>query len=368
MQVPFVNLSLQYKSIQHEIDGALQAVFTKSQFIGGDFVRNFEQRFSHALNTKHCIGTGNGTDSLFIILKSLGIGPGDEVITPAFSCIASAEVVSLTGANIVFADVDPNFYTISPADIEKKISPRTKAVIAVHLYGQAAHVTEIKQLCEKHNLFLIEDCAQAHVTQENGKIVGSFGIASAFSFYPTKNLGAYGDAGCILTQNDQLEEKMRRFSNHGVLQRDDHNIEGTNSRLDALQAAVLSVKLNHLPAWNRRKSELAEMYSSQLKNITGLGTPAVREKTVHTFHIYAIRTTQRNELKKFLASKGIETLIHYPTGLPYTQAYQSLQHQPDDFPVTSQLQDEVLSLPLYPELTEKEVTYVTTNILNYFSR
>ena len=365
MNVPFVNLRLQYESIREELDAAVHEVFTKSQFIGGELVKKFETEFAAKLQSKHCIGTGNGTDSLFIILKALGIGPGDEVITPAFSFIASAEVISLTGARPVFVDVDPVFYTISPTEVEKKINTKTKAVIAVHLYGQAASVSQLQALSKKHNLFLIEDCAQAHLTKENGKSVGTFGIASAFSFYPTKNLGAYGDGGCVLTQDDALAEKIRRVANHGALQKDDHEIEGTNSRLDSLQASVLSIKLKYLQQWNDRRVAIAKQYH-QLLLKAEVVLPEVRENTEHTFHIYAIRCKQRNALRKYLNEQGIDTLIHYPQAIPLTNTYKHMGYSSKDFPVAVQLQEEILSLPVFPELTREQVTHVASNILNFF--
>jgi dTDP-4-amino-4,6-dideoxygalactose transaminase len=367
VQIPFVNLRLQYESIQKEIDETVKEVFSTSQFIGGELVKKFEDEFAALHQVRHCIGTGNGTDALFIILKALGIKEGDEVITPAFSCIASAEVISLAGATPVFAEINSSYYTIDPANVERKITPKTKAIIAVHLYGQAAPVSRLKEICAKHNLFLIEDCAQAHLTKENEKLVGTFGVASAFSFYPTKNLGAYGDAGCILTRDDELAEKMRRLANHGALQKDDHAFEATNSRLDALQAAVLSVKLRHLQKWNERKIEIAHQYNTLLKSCYEIILPAVRNNTTHSFHIFSIRSPRRNSLKKFLEGNGISTMIHYPKGLPFTKAYQYLNHQPHEFLVTSQLQEEQLSLPIFPNLTNEEVTSIAENILHYFS-
>lgn len=366
MHIPFVNLPLQYKALQQEIDHATKSVFEAAQFIGGEFVEKFEKEFAQTYHQKHCIGTGNGTDALFIILKALGIGPGDEVITPAFSCIASAETISLTGATVMFADVDADSYTLSILDVQKKITSKTKAVIAVHLYGQAAAVSELKKVCDQQKIWLIEDCAQAHLTEENKKLAGTFGIASAFSFYPTKNLGAYGDAGCVLTSDDSLAEKLRRLGNHGALKKDDHNLEGSNSRLDTLQAAVLSVKLKYLPSWNAKRIQHAERYTSLLNGVSGVQTPMVRPDTKHTFHIYAIRTQQRNELKEFLSTHGIETMIHYPKGLPFTPAYTFLHHSPTDFPITAQLQDELLSLPVYPELSEDTVTYIAEKIRHFF--
>ena len=364
--IPFVDLRPQYESIQPEIDQAVKEVFTKAQFIGGDPVKKFEREFSNALGAKHCIGTGNGTDSLFLILKALGIGPGDEVITPAFSCIPSAECITLTGASLVFADVDDRYYTLDPVDVERKITSKTKAVIAVHLYGQAAPVSRLKAICDEHKIQLIEDCAQAHLTTEHETLAGTVGVASAFSFYPTKNLGAYGDAGCVLTHDDQLAGKVRKLANHGALKKDDHTMEGTNSRLDTLQAAILTVKLNYLPGWNQQRIEIAGLYNSMLKDQSSIILPAVRNGSVHTFHIYAIRTKKRDALKEYLTEQGIETLIHYPQGLPYTQAYRYKKHSLNDFPVTAALQNEMLSLPVYPSLTTAQVTLVVENIKNYF--
>lgn len=365
MHIPFVNLRLQYESIQYEIDEAIKEVFSKAHFIGGETVSTFEEEFASVFSIKHCIGTGNGTDSLYIILKTLGVGPGDEVITPAFSCIASAEIISQAGAEPVFADVHPELYTLDVEKLEEKITPKTKAIIAVHLYGQAAPVGRLKEVCDRFQLHLIEDCAQAHLTKEANKLVGTFGVAAAFSFYPTKNLGAYGDAGCVITNDDALAERIRRYANHGALHRNDHAFQGTNSRLDALQAAILSVKLKHLPRWNKKRIEIAEMYARQLKGIPQISIPAVKAGSVHTFHIYAIRSQMRDALKKYLLSKGVETLIHYPQGLPYTMAFNKHYHA-KDFPVTYKIQDEVLSLPVYPELTPEEVEYTTECIKDFF--
>jgi dTDP-4-amino-4,6-dideoxygalactose transaminase len=364
--IPFVDLRLQYESIPEEIDQAVKEVFTNAQFIGGEPVKKFEREFSNLLSAKHCIGTGNGTDSLFLILKALGIGLGDEVITPAFSCIPSAECITLTGATVVFADVDNVYYTLDPADVERKITSKTKVVIAVHLYGQAAPVSQLKALCDKHKIHLVEDCAQAHLTKENEKLAGTIGIASAFSFYPTKNLGAYGDAGCVLTNDDQLAEKLRRIANHGGLKKDDHQVEGTNSRLDTLQAAILSVKLKYLKKWNEQRTAIATQYSTALKDISGITVPAIAPSSQHTFHIYAIRSSQREVLQNHLTSQGIETLIHYPKALPFTPAYEHKKHSESDFPVSVRLQNEVLSLPIYPGLTPSQVTSVVENIKNYF--
>lgn len=366
--IPFVDLRLQYESIQSEIDHAIKEVFVHAQFVGGESVKKFEQQFCKVLDIAHCVGTGNGTDSLFLILKALGIGPRDEVITPAFSCIPSAECITLTGAVPVFADVDSQFYVIDPKEVEKKITKKTKAVIAVHLYGQAAPVTELKALCDRHNIFLIEDCAQAHLTKEQNKFAGTIGTAAAFSFYPTKNLGAYGDAGCVVTSDNILAEKVRRLANHGALKRDDHEFEGTNSRLDALQATVLSVKLKYLSAWNQQRQDIANAYQSLLGNIADIQPPAVRKNSTHTFHIYAIRTKQRDDLKRYLLNQGIETLIHYPQAVPFLKAYHHRNYVSADFPVAAMLQNEVLSLPVFPGLKAAQTSIVAENVKNYFLR
>lgn len=368
MRVPFIDLQRQYQSIKSGIDDAILQVFTTSRFIGGPAVTHFENQFAASIGMPYCISTGNGTDALFLILKALDLPAGSEVIVPAWGCIATAEPVSLAGAKPVFCEVDPNYYTIDPLRVEEKINLKTKAIIAVHLYGQMAPVKELKRICEQYNLFLIEDCAQAHLSEDNGNLAGTFGIASVFSFYPTKNLGAYGDAGCVLTRNAQLAERIRRLSNHGALQKDDHLMEGTNSRMDALQASMLSVKLNHLARWNQRRSEIAAHYHNALAEIDELILPATRPGTIHTFHIYCIRTPKRDTLRTFLASKGIETSVHYPLGLPFTAAYRHLQHKPPEFPVTSVLQQEVLSLPVFPELTNEEVTAVCATIGDFFNQ
>lgn len=368
MRVPFLDIETQYKTIKEDVDKALADAVHGFQFVGGKEVAAFEKAFGELLDIPHVIATGNGTDALFITLKALGIGPGDEVITPAFSCIPSAETITLCGAIPVFADVDPDTYVIDPRKIEAKFTAQTKAVVAVHLFGQAADVAAIKSFCDKHNLYLIEDCAQAHCTKVNDSCVGTFGNAGAFSFYPTKNLGAYGDAGCVTTQDGALAEKMRRLANHGALKKSDHLFEGTNSRMDTLQAAILLAKLPHLATWNKKRRSIAALYNSLLGAIGELVTPQDRPGTTHTYHIYAIRAKKRDELKAFLAELGIETIVHYPDALHCLPAYQHLHHQPDDFPVANRLQHEILSLPVYPELTEQQLRYVCSAIEDFYAQ
>lgn len=368
MKVPFNDLERQYSSIKNTLDAALESAFSSFNFIKGPAVSAFEDTFSHVLGVRCCIATGNGTDALFAALKALGIRPGDEVITPAFSWISSAETISFCGAKPVFADVHHETYTVDPSAIEARITSKTKAVIVVHLYGQAAPMEAIMTICKKNKLLLIEDCAQAHLTRDGDRYAGTFGDAAAFSFYPTKNLGAYGDAGCAVTNNVDLAERMKRLSNHGALKKDDHLIQGMNSRMDTLQAAILLAKLPHLESWNAKRSEHASVYMDRLKNIREVILPVVRPGTTHTFHLFVIRAQRRDALRDFLQEQGIQTLVHYPCALPNLPAYRYLDQSPSDFPVSSRLQEEVLSLPVYPELTTEQITYVCENIKEFYQK
>jgi dTDP-4-amino-4,6-dideoxygalactose transaminase len=368
MKIPFVDLRAQYDSIKESIDEAIKEVINETAFIGGPSIKEFEQNFADLLRVKHCLGVANGTDAIYIALKMLGIKEGDEVITTASSWISTSETISQTGARPVFIDIDPETYTIDHASIESKISKRTKAIIPVHLYGQAAHIREIKAICVKHNLFLIEDCAQSHFSKDGAQYVGTFGDAATFSFYPGKNLGAYGDAGAIVTNNDDLARKMRMFANHGALKKHEHVIEGINSRLDTIQAAILNCKVKYILDWTTMRINNAKRFHERLKNIKQIELPIVRKNTTHTFHLFVIRTKQRNELKKYLENAGIQTAIHYPTILPLLPAYSYLQYSEKDFPVAYSYQDQILSLPLYPELTESQIDYIGSQIENFFSR
>jgi dTDP-4-amino-4,6-dideoxygalactose transaminase len=368
MRVPFIDLEAQYESLKDELDKAINDAVKGFNFIRGKEVSEFEAAFGRTMGLPHVVATGNGTDALFIALKVLGIGPGDEVITPAFSCIPSAEVIPLCHATPVFADVHPETYTLDPDQIEHHITPKTKAVIAVHLFGQAAHVEEIRSICDRHNLYLIEDCAQAHGTQVSGRSVGTFGHAAAFSFYPTKNLGAYGDAGCLATTDARLAEKARRIANHGALEKDDHLVEGFNSRMDTLQAAVLLAKLPHLISWNARRRVNANTYRSLLEGLADVKVPFEQPQSLHAFHIYAVRVQNRDVLRAFLQKKGVQTLVHYPYALHNLPAYRHLGYTPDDFPVANRLSQELLSLPIYPEITDEQLRYICMSILDFFPR
>ena len=367
MNIPFVDLKTQYHSIKDEIDTAIQNVINETSFIKGKYVQNFEEEYADAYGVKHCISCANGTDAIYISLKALGVGPGDEVITVANSWISTSETITQTGATPVFVDIEPDYYTIDVSRIEEKITPKTKAIIPVHLFGQSAEMDPIIDICKRHNLLLVEDCAQAHFTEWRGQKVGTMGIAGTFSFFPGKNLGAYGDAGCIITNNDELAVKARMFANHGGLKKHFHEIEGINSRLDGLQAAILSVKLNYIYEWTELRIQHAVKYRELLSRVANIVTPITHDDVKHVFHLYVIRTPKRDELRKYLHENGISTGIHYPTALPFLKAYNYLKYEPKDFPVAYKYQSQILSLPMFPEMTEEQIGYVVEKIKEFFS-
>ena len=366
MKIPFVDLKAQYNSIKLEIDEAISKVISETAFIKSKYVSEFEEAFANKYGVTHCIGVANGTDAIYIVLKMLGIGNGDEVITTAHSWISTSETISQTGAKPVFVDTD-EFYTIDTAKIEQKITKKTKAIIPVHLYGQPADIQKVKEICDKYNLFLIEDCAQAHFAEYKGQKVGTFGIAATFSFYPGKNLGAYGDAGAIITNDGLLAEKCRMYANHGALKKHQHEIEGINSRLDGLQAAILSVKLKYIDEWNQKRLENALLYNALLKDISQIVTPKIKKNSMHIFHVYCIQAERKDELKTYLLENGIETQIHYPTMLPFMPAYKYLNYNSKDFPKAFSLQDKLLSLPMYPELNIKQIEFICAKIKSFYN-
>lgn len=368
MHVPFNNLFEQYQNIKDCIDNAITDVIKDSAFIGGKYKSRFEEEFAAKYDVKHCVSCANGTDAIYIVLKMLGIGVGDEVITAGLSWISTAETISQAGARPVFVDIEEDYYTIDPQKIEEKITNKTKAIIPVHLYGQPAEMEKIKKICEKNNLFLIEDCAQSHFSTYNGKYVGLFGDAATFSFYPGKNLGAYGDAGCIITNDSVLAEKMRMFANHGALTKHEHLIEGINSRLDGIQAAILLAKLPFIDEWNQARIENANYYNKCLADIPFITTPKERKNVKHTYHLYVIRAKWRDELKEFLHRNNIETAIHYPVPLPFMKAFSYLGYKESDFPILESCSKEILSLPMFPELTQIQIEYVTKVIWDFYQR
>lgn len=368
MKVPFVDLKAQYESIKPHIDKAIADVINETAFIGGKYVKDFESQFATLYGVNHVIPCANGTDSLYIIMKMLGIGAGDEVITVANSWISSSETISQTGAKPVFVDVDEDFYSLDETKLEQVITDRTKAVIVVHLHGQMCNMEALKSICDKHKIALIEDCAQSHFSEFKGKRAGLTGIAASFSFYPGKNLGAYGDAGCMITNDPKLAEKCRMYASHGALKKHHHQMEGINSRLDGLQAAILSAKLPYILEWTEQRIGVADLYQKYLAGIEEIKLPQVRPDSKHTFHLYVIKAEQRDALADYLKAKGIETAIHYPTPLPVLPAYQYLGYTHEDFPVAVKLQKQILSLPIYPELTEDAIRYIAATIKEFYKK
>lgn len=362
MQVPFVDLKLQYKNIQQEIDAAIQGVISETAFISGKYASAFEDAFASYLGIKHVIACANGTDSLELLLKAYGIGPGDEVIVPANSWISTSECVSTVGAKVVFVDSHPTLYTIDVSRVEEKITSRTRAIIPVHLYGCPADMDHIMSIASKYNLIVIEDCAQAHGAKYKGKTIGTIGHASSFSFYPGKNLGAYGDAGGMATNDENIATRVRMMANHGRLGKHDHGIEGRNSRLDGLQGAILSVKLPYLEQWTEARIRNAAWYSKFLAN-SGIQIPVTPDYARHVFHLYVVQVNNRESVQEKLKIAGIDTGIHYPIALPMLKAYAYLGHQPSAFPVACGQMNRLLSLPMYAELTEEQIKYVCDTLL-----
>jgi dTDP-4-amino-4,6-dideoxygalactose transaminase len=365
MRIPFVDLHAQYLAHRQEFDAAFAAVIARSAFIGGEFVRAFERSYAECYGVKHCVAVANGTDAIYIVLRMLGIGAGDEVITTAASWISTSETITQAGATPVFVDVD-DYYHLDCAQVEARITPRTRAIIPVHLYGQACEVDTLAQLARKRGLHLIEDCAQAHLARRHGKLAGMYGIAATFSFYPGKNLGAYGDAGAIITDDDELAARCRMYANHGALIKHQHEMEGINSRLDGMQAALLSAKLPHLPQWTAARQRIAGLYDAALAGIAQVRVPQVRAGSTHVYHLYVIACERRDELKAWLAQHGIETGVHYPTALPLLPAYRRLGLDAGGFPRAARNQQAILSLPIYAEMTDEMVTYVAGRIRAFY--
>jgi dTDP-4-amino-4,6-dideoxygalactose transaminase len=365
-QIPFVDLHAQYLSIKQEIDNVIQDVIEKSLFVRGPYVDKFEQMFAEMMGRKYCISCANGTDSLYIAMVALGVKLGDEVIAPAHSWISTTETITQAGGKVVFCDTDADTFTIDPKDIEAKITPNTVGIIPVHLYGQSADMDAIMAIAKKHNLWVLEDCAQAHLARYKGQLVGTFGDIASFSFYPGKNLGAMGDAGAVITNNSILADKMAMFARHGGLRKGDHVIEGINSRLDGLQAAILSVKLKHLIDWTRLRQSHAKYYTSLLKTNTSVKTPYISEERENVWHLYVIKHEQRDALADYLNSNGVQTVINYPVALPFLPAYERFGHVPEDFPKAFSNQSRILSLPIFPEMTPMQIDRVV-ELINAFN-
>ena len=359
--VPFVDLKAQYQTIKPEIDAAIARVIENTNFILGPQVAAFEKAFAEYVGARFCIGVNSGTAALQLALMACGIGDGDEVIVPSFTFFATAETVSVLGAIPVFIDVDPVSYTITAAEIEKAITPRTRAIIPVHLYGQAADLDPILALAEQHNLHVIEDSAQAHGAEYRGRRVGGLGTTGCFSFYPSKNLGAYGEAGAIVTNDEDLAHRLGLLRQHGQTSKYAHAIVGYNFRLEEIQAAVLNVKLAHLDKWNNGRRERAARYKELLSD-TGLVLPREMDYARHVYHVYAVQCDNRDEMQNQLTAKGIQTGVHYPIPIHLQPAYASLGYKAGDLPVTERLSEHVLSLPLFAELTDAQQLAVAAAI------
>jgi dTDP-4-amino-4,6-dideoxygalactose transaminase len=365
MKVPFVDLHAQYLTIKPEIDAAIARVIAESSYIRGPHVDAFEQAWAKTLGVKHCVSCANGTDALYITMRGLGLKPGDEVITTAHSWISTSETITQAGGRVVFCDTDDETFTIDARQIESKITPRTVGIIPVHLYGQPCDMDPIMAIAAKHQLWVIEDCAQAHLSKYKGRLTGTFGNAATFSFYPGKNLGAYGDAGCLVTNDDQLADWCATYARHGG--KGEHIMEGINSRLDGLQAAILNVKLPRLAAWTAARRAVAAQYDRRLNGVGDLRLPQTGPDRDHVYHLYVIRTERRDALKKHLADAGISTVLNYPKALPFYPAYAYLGHKPADFPVAHANQSRILSLPIFPELGDEMLGYVSEAIRGFFA-
>ena len=367
MKVNFVDLKEQYKTIKNDILRAITSVLEDTQFVLGSRVKEFEEKFAAYSQTKYGVGVASGTDAIFLALKSLDIGPGDEVITSANTFIATVLAISYAGATPVLIDIDPISYNIDPANIKRAINSKTKAIIPVHLYGQMADMDAIMEIAKKHNLKIIEDACQAHGAEYKGHKSGSMGDIGCFSFYPSKNLGACGDGGIVITHDECLYEKLKMLRDYGQPKKYHHEVKGFNSRLDSMQAAVLLAKLPHLENWNNNRRALAKLYNELLSDV-GVMIPFESEGYRHIYHIYVIRTKKRDQMFAYLKSKQIFCGIHYPIPIHLQKAYKDLPYKEGDFPITEIYSQEILSLPMFPELKEEQIRYVVGVIKEFLAK
>jgi dTDP-4-amino-4,6-dideoxygalactose transaminase len=361
--ISFIDLRREYPEIKGEIGQAIQRVLESGWFILGEELKRFEKEFSSYIGVKYGIGVNSGSDALYLAIKTLGIGIGDEVVTVSHTFISTVDAIVRNGAKPVFVDIDPETYTMDVSQIEKKITERTKAIIPVHLYGHPADMDPIMEITEKYGLYVIEDASQAHGAEYKGRKVGSIGHVACFSFYPTKNLGAYGDAGMIVTNNEELAEKLRIIRNYGSSKKYHHDFVGVNSRLDEIQAAVLRVKLKYLDEWNERRRKIAKLYNELLED-TDVTTPTEKEWAKHVYHLYVIRHEKRDELQQCLLKNRIQVQIHYPIPVHRQKAYLVLGHK-IGLPITEKICDEILSLPMHPWLKINELVTIAKIIKNY---
>jgi dTDP-4-amino-4,6-dideoxygalactose transaminase len=361
MRVPFLDIQAQNRSIWTELQQALEPVISEAQFILGPAVERFEAAFADYVGVKHCIGLNNGTSALHMALKAFDIGAGDEVITTPHTWISTSWAISYVGARPVFVDIDPVTYTLDPDRVSAAITSRTKAILPVHLYGQAADVIRLREIADRHGLLLIEDAAQAHGAEVNGRRVGSFGHAGCFSFYPGKNLGAFGESGAVTTDDSAIAARIRRLRDHAQDGRHNHVELGFNTRMEGVQGAVLAAKLPHLDGWNSRRREHAERYREQLKGADHLELPTAFDRAAHVWHLFVVQVQgmNRENLRMILADKGIGTAVHYPVPVPFQPAYAYLGHKSGEFPVAERLTGSCLSIPMFPELTGQQIEQVS---------
>jgi dTDP-4-amino-4,6-dideoxygalactose transaminase len=360
--IPFVDLQAQHRALQEELGAAIAEVMQNCDFILGRAVEGFEKEFAQFIGAQQAVGVSSGLDALRLSLQAAGIGPGDEVIVPANTFIATALAVSAVGARPVLVDVEEATFNIDPARIESAISPRTKVIIPVHLYGQSADMEPILAIARRHKLAVIEDACQSHGAQYNGRTTGTFGLAGCFSFYPAKNLGACGDGGMIVTNDDAFAARLRVLRNCGQKQKYVHVEKGGNSRLDTVQAAILRVKLKHLAGWNESRARHAQRYTERLAGLGAVKTPRVAPHRTHVFHLYVVRVPRRAEMQEFLVQRGVQTVIHYPTPIHRHAAYADLGYPPGSFPVAERLSEEILSLPMFAELTDAQIDTVCESV------
>jgi dTDP-4-amino-4,6-dideoxygalactose transaminase len=372
MKIPLTDLKAQYGSIKDEIDSAIQRVIQSGQFILGPEVKAFEDEMAAYCGTKFAVGVASGTDALHLALLACGIQSGDEAVTTPFTFIATAESITKCGAKPVFVDIDRKTYNIDPTQIEQKINSKTKAILPVHLYGQPAAMEHILEIAKKHHLKVVEDCAQSLGAEYTGKKVGSLGDAGCLSFFPAKNLGAYGDGGMVVTNDSQVADTVRILRVHGSRATYQHVMHGFNSRLDALQAAILRVKLKHLDRWNELRRGKTLFYNRLLSQVDGIEPPYIQKHAKSSCNYYTIRLKDsrlnRDELRKHLESQGIQSMVYYPLSLHLQEVYKYLRHKPGDFPHSEQAQEQVLSLPMYPELSEEHIEKVAGEIKRFVHR
>lgn len=368
MTIPFLDFEPMHTSIKEEIMEAFESFYDSRWYVLGDRLKKFEQEYASFSQVNYAIGTSNGLDAIYLGLKTLGIGELDEVIMPSNTFIATVLAVSFVGATPIFVEPDPKTYLIDPKKIKQAISAKTKAIIPVHLYGQACQMDDIMELAKQHRLFVLEDNAQAHGARFKGQITGSFGDINATSFYPGKNLGALGDAGALTTQMDSLASSARMLRNYGSSEKYHHTLAGHNMRLDELQAAILSVKLKHLQEWTVQRQEIANFYSESLSECDDLILPKTHPEATHVYHLYVVKCTRRDELQAFLKEKEIGTLIHYPIPPHLQEAYQNLGFQKGDFPIAEELAQTCLSLPIWPGMKRSQIDFVAQQVIAFFGK